>query len=235
MVQRKSEINIEPSDGASGEAYPSNDMVKPSKIESTNTNASNNEEKTVSKLKSREIKQRRSTVPEKPNISFSLWSIMKNCIGKDLSKIPVPVNFSEPTSMLQRLVEDFEYSEILDKAANCKENCEQLAYVAAFTVSAYSTTAIRTGKPFNPLLGTYLMVFNLLFLVGPEKRFWSLVLLIFFDFQEKPMSVIEQMTSILGVSLSRLLIIHQWWHNTVRVHVQIRSLVKIGNVGKNLP
>jgi hypothetical protein len=28
-----------------------------------------------------------------------------------------------------------------------------MAYVAAFTVSAYSTTAIRTGKPFNPLLG----------------------------------------------------------------------------------
>jgi hypothetical protein len=25
--------------------------------------------------------------------------------------------------------------------------------VAAFTVSSYSTTAIRTGKPFNPLLG----------------------------------------------------------------------------------
>merc|ERR1711962_798667 len=98
-------------------------------------------------------RQRRTRIPDKPDISFSLWSIMKNCIGKDLSKIPVPVNFSEPTSMLQRLVEDFEYSEILDKAANCKENCEQLAYVAAFTVSAYSTTSIRTGKPFNPLLG----------------------------------------------------------------------------------
>ena len=34
---------------------------------------------------------------------------MKNCIGKDLSKIPLPVNFSEPLSMLQRLVEDYEY------------------------------------------------------------------------------------------------------------------------------
>ena len=62
---------------------------------------------------------------------------MKNCIGKDLSKIPVPVNFSEPLSMLQRLVEDFEYSEILDKAAECTDNCEQMAHVAAFTVSAY--------------------------------------------------------------------------------------------------
>lgn len=98
-------------------------------------------------------RSRRQRIPDKPNISFSLWSIMKNCIGKDLSKIPVPVNFSEPLSMLQRLVEDFEYSEILDRAAQCSDNCEQMAYVAAFTVSSYSTTAIRTGKPFNPLLG----------------------------------------------------------------------------------
>ena len=135
-------------------------MPQISKNELESTYASSQEDKPT-KFKTREIKQRRSTVPEKPNISFSLWSIMKNCIGKDLSKIPVPVNFSEPTSMLQRLVEDFEYSEILDKAAQCKEDCEQLAYVAAFTVSAYSTTAIRTGKPFNPLLGTHFKLYYL--------------------------------------------------------------------------
>ena len=46
-------------------------------------------------------RQRRTRVPEKPDISFSLWSIMKNSIGKDLSKIPIPVNFSEPLSFLQ--------------------------------------------------------------------------------------------------------------------------------------
>ena len=70
-----------------------------------------------------------------------------------MSRIPIPVNFSEPLSMLQRITEDFEYSDILDKAAQCEDNCEQLAYVAAFTVSAFGATAIRTGKPFNPLLG----------------------------------------------------------------------------------
>ena len=32
------------------------------------------------------LRVRRSRIPDKPNISFSLWSIMKNCIGKDLSK-----------------------------------------------------------------------------------------------------------------------------------------------------
>lgn len=96
---------------------------------------------------------RRTRVPDKPNYPLNLWSIMKNCIGKDLSKIPMPVNFSEPLSMLQRLVEDFEYSELLDKAAQCTDSCEQLAYIAAFTVSSYATTSIRTAKPFNPLLG----------------------------------------------------------------------------------
>jgi len=98
-------------------------------------------------------KVRRTRVPDKPNYPLNLWSIMKNCIGKDLSKIPMPVNFSEPLSMLQRLTEDFEYTELLDKAAQCSDSCEQLAYVAAFTVSAYATTSIRTAKPFNPLLG----------------------------------------------------------------------------------
>lgn len=55
--------------------------------------------------------------------------------------------------MLQRITEDFEYSNILDIAAQCKDPFEQLAYVAAFTISSYSTTVNRTSKPFNPLLG----------------------------------------------------------------------------------
>lgn len=98
-------------------------------------------------------RQRRTAVPEKPNYPINLWSIMKNCIGKELSKIPMPVNFNEPLSFLQRLTEDFEYSDILDRAALVEDSCEQLALVAAFTVSSYATTTVRTTKPFNPLLG----------------------------------------------------------------------------------
>uniref|UniRef100_A0A6Q2YJ64 Oxysterol-binding protein n=1 Tax=Esox lucius TaxID=8010 RepID=A0A6Q2YJ64_ESOLU len=97
--------------------------------------------------------KRRTKIPDKPNYSLNLWSIMKNCIGKELSKIPMPVNFNEPISMLQRLSEDLEYYELLDKAAKCQSSLEQLCYVAAFSVSSYSTTVHRTGKPFNPLLG----------------------------------------------------------------------------------
>uniref|UniRef100_A0A7N8WNT6 Oxysterol-binding protein n=1 Tax=Mastacembelus armatus TaxID=205130 RepID=A0A7N8WNT6_9TELE len=99
------------------------------------------------------VRQRRTRIPDKPNYYLNLWSIMKNCIGKELSKIPMPVNFNEPLSMLQRLSEDLEYYELLDKAAKCQSSLEQMCYVAAFTVSSYSTTVNRTGKPFNPLLG----------------------------------------------------------------------------------
>ncbi|XP_061335276.1 oxysterol-binding protein 1 [Pezoporus flaviventris] len=98
-------------------------------------------------------KEKRTRIPYKPNYSLNLWSIMKNCIGKELSKIPMPVNFNEPLSMLQRLTEDLEYHELLDRAARCESSLEQLCYVAAFTVSSYSTTVFRTSKPFNPLLG----------------------------------------------------------------------------------
>ncbi len=55
--------------------------------------------------------------------------------------------------MLQRLTEDLEYHELLDKAARCENSLEQMCLVAAFSVSSYSTTVHRTAKPFNPLLG----------------------------------------------------------------------------------
>jgi len=100
-----------------------------------------------------QVRRRRSRVPDKPNKPLSLWSIVKNCIGKDLTKIPMPVNFNEPLSMLQRLTEDYEYADILDVASACTDECEQLAYLAAFTASSYATTTNRSGKPFNPLLG----------------------------------------------------------------------------------
>jgi len=65
----------------------------------------------------RQVRPRRKEITPRPNYSLNLWSIMKNCIGKDLSRIPIPVNFSEPLSMLQRVTEELEYSNLLDLAA----------------------------------------------------------------------------------------------------------------------
>ncbi|KAI6241592.1 Oxysterol-binding protein [Aphelenchoides fujianensis] len=102
---------------------------------------------------SHEIKERRKRIPDRPQCSISLWSIMRNCIGKELTKIPMPVNFNEPLSVLQRITEDLEYADLLDHAAELTDSCEQMCYIAAFSTSCYSTTGNRTTKPFNPVLG----------------------------------------------------------------------------------
>ncbi|CAH8609133.1 unnamed protein product [Dicrocoelium dendriticum] len=98
-------------------------------------------------------RKRRTSVKPSPKIALNLWSVLKNAIGKDITKIPLPVNFNEPISFLQRASEDLTYSYLLDRASQTHDPAEQMALVAAFSVSCYATTAIRTGKPFNPLLG----------------------------------------------------------------------------------
>jgi hypothetical protein len=35
-----------------------------------------------------------------PNVKISIWAILKDNIGKDISKISVPVFFNDPTSLL---------------------------------------------------------------------------------------------------------------------------------------
>ncbi|CAF0929436.1 unnamed protein product [Rotaria sordida] len=128
----------------------------PNTVATTENNANQSVQKLVNNNQQQVAiskRKRRDRIPERPNYSVNLWSIMKNCVGKDLSKIPIPVNFSEPISMLQRITEELEYSSVLDTAAKISNNWEQLAYVAAFTVSSYSTTSTRVNKPFNPLLG----------------------------------------------------------------------------------
>ena len=60
---------------------------------------------------------RRETLPppKQQEKSVSLWSILKECIGKDLSRICLPVYFNEPLSVLQKTVEDLEYAELVNK------------------------------------------------------------------------------------------------------------------------
>ncbi|KAK8061368.1 oxysterol-binding protein [Apiospora phragmitis] len=83
---------------------------------------------------------------------ISLWGILKSMIGKDMTKMTLPVTFNEPTSMLYRAAEDMEYAELLDLAAERTESVERMLYVAAFAASEFASTIGRVAKPFNPLL-----------------------------------------------------------------------------------
>ncbi|XP_022922298.1 oxysterol-binding protein-related protein 2A-like isoform X1 [Cucurbita moschata] len=118
--------------------------------------------------------QRRKQLPEpvEEEKRVSLWSIIKDNVGKDLTRVCLPVYFNEPISSLQKCCEDMEYSYLLDQAyeqGKQGNSLQRILNVAAFAVSGYASSEGRHCKPFNPLLGeTYEADF-------PEKgiRFFS--------------------------------------------------------------
>ena len=96
-----------------------------------------------------------------PKLKFSIWSIIKNAIGKDLTKFSVPVYFNEPISMLQKGGEAMEYEELLVKANQWDDSLLRIAYISAFNWSQYANLEERNLKPWNPVLGeTYELVTN---------------------------------------------------------------------------
>ncbi|KAM9657236.1 oxysterol-binding protein-related protein 7 isoform 2-T3 [Morphnus guianensis] len=100
--------------------------------------------------------RRRSCLPAPPAPpgDVSLWGLLRSSVGKDLSRVALPVQLNEPLNTLQRLCEELEYSALLDRASRARDPRQRLVYVAAFAVSAYASTYYRAGsKPFNPVLG----------------------------------------------------------------------------------
>lgn len=93
------------------------------------------------------------TAPMYIRNDFNIWSVLKNCIGKELSKITMPVVFNEPLSFLQRISEYMEYAHLLRIAAEQNDPVARMQYVIGFSVSALASNWERLGKPFNPLLG----------------------------------------------------------------------------------
>ncbi|PHH88868.1 hypothetical protein CDD83_6947 [Cordyceps sp. RAO-2017] len=99
---------------------------------------------------------RRTTIPPATVQPPSLIAFVRKNVGKDLSTISMPVSANEPTSLLQKLAEQLEYAQLLDKAARQKSATERLLFVTAFAVSQFSSGRAKERsirKPFNPLLG----------------------------------------------------------------------------------
>jgi hypothetical protein len=53
-----------------------------------------------------------------PNIKISVWSIIKDSIGKDLARVSVPVYFNQPLSILQLAGTPIEHMDTIERAAN---------------------------------------------------------------------------------------------------------------------
>lgn len=103
----------------------------------------------------RAIKRRKVVPPAKVQPPSLIGFLRKN-VGKDLSTIAMPVSANEPTSLLQRVAEQLEYSELLDTAAAEVNATKRLLHIAAFAVSNFSNSRVKERairKPFNPMLG----------------------------------------------------------------------------------
>ncbi|KAK3045149.1 hypothetical protein LTS18_014458, partial [Coniosporium uncinatum] len=99
---------------------------------------------------------RRTIVPPAKVNPPSLIGFLRKNVGKDLSTIAMPVSANEPTSLLQRVAEQLEYSQLLDAAAADADATKRLLHVTAFAVSSFSNSRVKERsirKPFNPMLG----------------------------------------------------------------------------------
>ena len=123
------------------------------------TDRDQEKDKTKEKISSTLVKQHhtfRTTLPALMNDrkSTSIWSILKQCVDKELYRFTIPIVWNEPLSLLQRMAENIRYSnELLDKAANMNNPLDRMKCVAGFIVSTTSIHVHRLSKPFNPLLG----------------------------------------------------------------------------------
>ncbi|XP_031430703.1 oxysterol-binding protein-related protein 7-like isoform X1 [Clupea harengus] len=100
--------------------------------------------------------RRRTTLPGSSleNGHVGILTILTNNIGKDLSRVSMPVALNEPLNFLQRVSEELEYSELLDIANRTDDLYERMVYVAVFSISGYAWATWRSNyKPFNPVLG----------------------------------------------------------------------------------
>jgi hypothetical protein len=46
----------------------------------------------------------------------SAWDIIKDSIGKDVTKLTVPITFNEPIGLIQKAAAGMEYNHIIEQA-----------------------------------------------------------------------------------------------------------------------
>ena len=88
-----------------------------------------------------------------PNIKMGMWSIIKDNIGKDISKITVPVFFNDCLNLLQKCANSMEYTHIFDRACELQDPAKRLAYIATYSAIVFTHAERNCTKPFNPILG----------------------------------------------------------------------------------
>ena len=91
----------------------------------------------------------------------NILKMLKDLIGKDLSKFSLPVFVNEPSSVLMKPAEQMFFNKCLTQASRASEKSStyRMMLVTQALIQGTYTVPKRLGKPFNPLLGeTYEIV-----------------------------------------------------------------------------
>lgn len=89
----------------------------------------------------------------KPNKKIKIFSLIKQFIGKDLTRCSIPVSLCEPISFLQRTAEILEYYSILSSAIHEESAYVRFSKIFGFFFVPLLCSTNNFKKPFNPLLG----------------------------------------------------------------------------------
>ena len=96
----------------------------------------------------------RQTLPGRiPLRRFSVWSYIKEFVGRDLTKISLPITLNEPLSILHKYPECFMSPDLLRNMVKASDPVERLEKIAAHFALSQASHTYRHFKPFNPLLG----------------------------------------------------------------------------------
>ena len=95
-----------------------------------------------------------------PKDKVNVFTLLKDLVGKDLTRVSMSVYLNEPISMLQRSCEIFEHTSVLDNANAQSDRFKRTAYCLGFLMMNLSQAIGRNKKPFNPLLGETFEVFH---------------------------------------------------------------------------
>ena len=98
--------------------------------------------------------QNRQVLPGRiVNRRFSIWSIIREFVGRDLTRITLPITMNEPLSLLHKVPEFLGRPELITNMVQAPNPVERIECIAAFFAVAQASQSYRSFKPFNPLLG----------------------------------------------------------------------------------
>lgn len=155
----------------------------------------------------------------------SLIGFLRKNVGKDFANIAMPASANEPISALQRIAEQFEYSQLLDWASTQQDPSLRILDVTAFAISFFSNNRIKERairKPFNPMLGE---TFEL---VREDKSFR----LIAEKISHKPVQMALQAESTEWTFIQAPAPIQKFWGKSAELNTEGRARIILHNLSE---